>query len=159
VPRELAKVSLPDYVIEPPDILFVDALRLVPLPNQEIQPLDKLLVQFPSDPSGISDKDLDNLAKTGRLLSDIVPVDPGGTVYLGPRYGRVTVAGLVLEKARAAIEKRLKEITAKELVDAGKFAVELAESRAGQQIRGEHLVRQDGKVILGIYGSVRVSGM
>ncbi len=28
-----------------------------------------------------------------------------------------------------------------------------------QQIRGEHLVRQDGTVGLGIYGSVRVSGM
>jgi polysaccharide export outer membrane protein len=158
VPRELSKIALPDYVIEPPDILIIDALRLVPLPGQELQPLDKLLVQFPADPASINEKDLDNLGKTGRLLSDIVVVDPSGTVYLG-RYGRVSVAGLTLEKARAAVEKRLKEVTAKELVDLGKFTVELAESRAGQQIRGEHLVRQDGKVILGIYGSVRVSGM
>jgi polysaccharide export outer membrane protein len=159
VPRELEKVPLPDYIIEPPDILLLGALRLVPLPTQEIQPLDKLLIQFPSDPSAINEKDLDNLAKTNRVISDVLTVDPSGTVYLGPRYGRVTVAGLLLDKARAAVEKRLKEVTAKELVDAGKFAVELAESRAGQQISGEHLVRQDGKVVLGIYGSVRVSGL
>src|SRR5690349_10169611 len=31
VPRELEKASLPPYVIEPPDLLTVDALRLVPL--------------------------------------------------------------------------------------------------------------------------------
>ena len=30
--KELAKVSLPPYVIEPPDILLIDALRVVPKP-------------------------------------------------------------------------------------------------------------------------------
>jgi polysaccharide biosynthesis/export protein len=37
--------------------------------------------------------------------------------------------------------------------------VALAESRALQQIRGPHLVRPDGTVSLGIYGSVMVTGL
>ena len=36
--------------------------------------------------------------------------------------------------------------------------VAVAESRALQQIRGEHLVRTDGTVGLGVYGSVQVDG-
>jgi len=159
LPRELAKVPLPDYVIEAPDILLIDALRVVPLPGQEIQPLDRLLVQFPTDVAALNEKDLESLAKTGRIVGDIFPVEPDGTINLGARYGKVSVAGRVLDKAREAVETRLKEVTAKELVDLGKFAVSLAESRGGQQIRGEHLVRQDGKVTLGVYGSVRVAGM
>ena len=35
--KELAKVTLPAYVIEPPDILLVDALRVVPKPPFRIQ--------------------------------------------------------------------------------------------------------------------------
>src|SRR5262249_42111233 len=45
LPRELAKVSLPSYVIEPPDILQIDALRVVPLPPYRVEPLDGLLIQ------------------------------------------------------------------------------------------------------------------
>src|SRR5690348_12424847 len=45
VPRELAKVTLPTYVIEPPDILLVDALRVVPLPPYRIAPLDILFIE------------------------------------------------------------------------------------------------------------------
>jgi hypothetical protein len=38
--KELAKVSLPPYVIEPPDILLIDALRVVPKPPFRIQSFD-----------------------------------------------------------------------------------------------------------------------
>src|SRR5205085_11769261 len=159
LPRELCKTTLPDYVIEPPDILLIDALRVVPLPTQSIQPLDRLLIQFPSDPTTLTEKELTDLAQTGRIVGDIIPVEPDGTVNLGARYGKVRVAGMVLAKAREALEQRLKQVTARTLVEKGKVAVELAESRGTQQIRGEHLVRQDGKVGLGIYGSVRVAGL
>src|SRR5262245_59285495 len=47
-PRELTKVSLPDYVIEPPDILLIDAIRLVPLPPYKVEPLDALLITVPN---------------------------------------------------------------------------------------------------------------
>src|SRR5215475_9846390 len=44
VPTELKKVSLPPYVIEPPDILLIDALRIVPKEPFHIEPLDILQV-------------------------------------------------------------------------------------------------------------------
>jgi polysaccharide export outer membrane protein len=159
LPRELAKTSLPDYIIEPPDVLLIDAIRVVPLPSQTVQPLDKLLVQFPADPTALTEKDLDNLSRTGRIVSDIFPVEPDGTVNLGARYGKVRVAGMLFAKVKEAVQVRIEQVTAKTLVDTGKIAVELAESRGTQQIRGDHLVRQDGKVSLGIYGSVRVAGL
>src|SRR4051794_37837428 len=113
LPRELAKVSLPDYVIEPPDILLLNAVRVVPLPGQDARPLARLLVRFPVDPGARNEKDPANLVQTGRALGEIVPGEPRGTITLGPRYGKVLVAGLQLDQARAAIEKRLKEVTAK----------------------------------------------
>src|SRR3954467_14257798 len=45
VPTELNKVSLPPYVIEPPDILLIDALRVIPKQPFQIQPLDVLQVE------------------------------------------------------------------------------------------------------------------
>lgn len=38
-------------------------------------------------------------------------------------------------------------------------SVSLAQSRGSQQIRGDHLVRPDGTISLGLYGSVNVVGM
>ena len=42
--KELAKITLPPYVIEPPDILLIDALRVVPKPPFRIQSFDTLQV-------------------------------------------------------------------------------------------------------------------
>jgi polysaccharide export outer membrane protein len=142
VPRELEKVSHPPYVIETPDILLIDTLRVVPRPPYHIQPLDAILVQatnvLPAEP-----------------ISGAYGIEPEGTITLGPSYGSVIVAGLTLDEARQAIEKQLK--------DAGFTKVEvrvaMGQSRAGQQIRGEHLVRPDGTIGLGSYGNVYVSGM
>jgi len=44
VPRELAKVSLPPYVIEPPDILLIDVVKVVPKPPHFIGTFDVLSV-------------------------------------------------------------------------------------------------------------------
>src|SRR5262245_4035405 len=44
VARELEKTSLPRYVIEPPDILLIDALRVVPKDPFRIEPLDILYI-------------------------------------------------------------------------------------------------------------------
>ena len=32
MPRELMKTSLPDYTIEPPDVLLIDVVKVVPRP-------------------------------------------------------------------------------------------------------------------------------
>ena len=142
IPRELAKGSLPPYVIEPPDILLVDALRVIPQPPYRIEPLDILVLRVLGVPETAP-------------IQGLFSVDPDGTVQLGLEYGTVRLAGLTLEEARAAIEQRLRAVGLKE----PRAQVSLYQSRAVQQIRGEHLVRPDGTISLGLYGSAYVTGM
>ena len=47
MPSEKAKTMLPAYVIEPPDVLTIDGLRLIPRPPYRIEPLDVLLISVP----------------------------------------------------------------------------------------------------------------
>lgn len=141
LPRELKKVTLPPYVIEPPDILEINALRLVPLPPYRIEPLDQLVIQTPD-------------ALPADPISGIYNVEPDGRVNLGVSYGSVLIAGMTLDEARAAIEKHLKQF-----IKNPQTSVSLAQTRAQQQVQGPHLVRPDGTVGLGIYGSVYVTGM
>ncbi len=143
IPRELQKASLPAYVIEPPDVLLIDAIRVIPLPPYHIEPLDLLLIQV----SGI--------APGQPPIEGVFAVESSGNITLGIEYGSVHLAGLTTDQARAAIEKRLQTLGLKE----PKALVSLAQSRALQQIRGEHLVRPDGMISLGTYGTVYVSGM
>jgi polysaccharide export outer membrane protein len=141
VPRELAKVTLPTYVIEPPDILLVDALRVVPLPPYRIAPLDILFIEVTNLPEN--------------PIQGNVTVDSDGTISLGADYGKVILAGKTLDEAKAEIEKQLKQLKLKDF----KVTVLLTASHGLQQIRGEHLVHPDGVITLGNYGSVYVTGM
>ena len=43
-PAELSKISLPDYIIEPPDILLIEGIKVVPKAPYEIQPQDVLQI-------------------------------------------------------------------------------------------------------------------
>ncbi len=141
IPKELNKVALPDYIIEPPDVIQLDLLNAIPKPPYRIQPLDALAIRVPE-------------AFPDSPIAGVYPVDPDGTVNFGGSYGSVPVAGLTLEEAREAIEKHLSKTVKKATAD-----ISLAQGRAVQQVRGPHLVRPDGKVGLGNYGSVRVVGM
>ena len=93
-PQELHKTVLPTYVIEPPDVLTIEALRVVPHSPYHLRNLDLLAVQvqgtFPDVP-----------------INGIYVVEPPGFVKLGPRYGAVQVSGMTLEEAEAAIQKQL----------------------------------------------------
>jgi polysaccharide export outer membrane protein len=71
----------------------------------------------------------------------------------------VSVFGMTTDEARAAVEQQILKQTKKEVVEAGKVAVSLVASQALQQVLGFHLVRPDGTVGLGSYGSVFVTGM
>jgi polysaccharide export outer membrane protein len=141
LPRELQKTSLPEYVIEPPDILQLDTISVIPKPPYKIGPLDILLIQ--------AVKTLPNLP-----ISGLYGVQPDGRVNLGVPYGAVEVTGMTLEQATAAIEKHLEQF-----VKGPRVSVSLSQSRALQQIRGEHLVGQDGTINLGVYGSIHVAGL
>jgi polysaccharide biosynthesis/export protein len=133
---------LPTYFIEPPDVLLIDAVRIVPKPPYKVAPLDSLVIHatgvLPTDP-----------------VSGIYTVDPDGTINLGLNYRTVRVVGLTLEGVKDALEKHFKNLDYKD----PKVVVALAQTGALQQIRGDHLVRPDGTVGLGTYGNVYVTGM
>jgi polysaccharide export outer membrane protein len=141
MPRELQKVMMPTYTIEPPDILAIDAVRIVPRPPYRARSLDVLVINV-----------------TGTLpeapIGGAYTIEPGGTVQLGPAYGSIDVAGLTLDEIKAAIYGQLRN-TLKDPV----VSVSLGELAGKQQIAGQHLVSADGTVTLGSYGSVRVVGM
>jgi polysaccharide biosynthesis/export protein len=141
VPTELNMVSLPPYVVEPPDILLIDALRVIPKQPFLIQPLDVL--QLEADGT-----------RFDAPIRGLYLVEPGGMLNLGPGYGKVKVGGLSLEEAQNKVTEQLKRTLVNPQV-----SLTLNESGGQQQIAGEHLVGPDGTVNLGTYGSVYVAGM
>ena len=144
VPSELNKTTLQAYVIEPPDILLVEAVKLVPKAPYRIESLDVLQVSAVPE-SVLQDQPIN--ANLG--------VDPSGTIDLGPAYGRVNVSGLTLDGAIAAIERHLKAIGVAE----PQVSVTLVQSAGVQRISDEHLVTPDGTINLGTYGKVYVAGL
>jgi len=145
LPREFDMVSLPDYIIEPPDILRIEPIRFVPLPGYQIEPLDELVVVaqdvYPDAP-----------------INGNYPVDPEGRLHFGPKYkGGIAVAGLTIEQARTKILDQLRTL---EMIPRANLTIYLGRSaRLLQLTRGEHLVEPDGRVNLGSYGQVRVVGL
>ncbi|MFO0929125.1 MAG: polysaccharide biosynthesis/export family protein [Gemmataceae bacterium] len=141
VPTEKQKTSLPPYLIEPPDILLLDPIRMIPKPPYLVQPLDALLIRvaepLPNQP-----------------IDGTYTVTPDGTVNLGYSYGQIRVAGYTLEDVERVIRNHLGRV----LKDP-QIAVGLAQFRGVQQTRGEHLVRMDGTISLGSYGCVYVAGL
>lgn len=141
LPRELNKTVLPVYTIEPPDILVIDALHVVPRSPYNVRTSDILGIQV-----------------TGTLpdapIAGMFSVQPGGVVSLGAPYGAVKVTGMTVEQAQTAVEEHLKMHLQMPVV-----SVALVEMSGQQQIAGQHLVKSDGTVTLGSYGSVPVVGL
>jgi polysaccharide export outer membrane protein len=141
VPTEKDKSTLPTYIIEPPDILMIDAVKLVPKAPYHIEPLDVVQIQ-------VANPLID------QPIAGPYPVDPDGAVDLGPAYGKVLVEGQTMDEAQHTIETHLKSILRDPQV-----SVTLSQSSGQQQIAGEHLVAPDGMVNLGTYGLIYVAGM
>jgi len=141
VPNERQKSLLDEYVIESPDLLQIDLLYAVPLPPYKIQPLDVLLIAA----TGLPESD---------QIAGLYPVEPDGVVNFGGRAKSVKVVGMTLSDAKTAIQKHLEAV----FPNAKVVTVSVAEGRGVQLIRGQHLVRPDGSVSLGSYGSVVVAG-
>jgi hypothetical protein len=141
VPRELEMITLPDYIIEPPDVLLIDALKVIPKPPYRIEPLDVLQITV----DGTSQEN---------PINGLFAVDTGGMVQLGAAYGAVRLAGMTIEEATSAIDRHLRIV-----LTAPRVSVSLAQTAGQQQIVGEHMVGQDGTVNLGTYGTVYVTGM
>ena len=140
MPRELSKVALPEYVIEPPDVLLIEGVHVVPKAPYRLKTLDVLAIQVSGT---LPDAE----------ISGTYSVEPGGLVNLGVDYGSVRVSGMTVEEAEDAIVEHLRKYLSSPGV-----AVALAQMAASQQILGEFLVQPDGTITLGSYGSVSVVG-
>ena len=81
---------MPTYVIEPPDILAIDVVHVVPRPPYHLRAMDAIALQVQGVPADMP-------------ISGIYPIEPGGLVRLGPPYGAVRVAGMTVEEAEKAI--------------------------------------------------------
>jgi polysaccharide export outer membrane protein len=141
MPKELQKITMPAYRIEPPDILVINAIRISPRPPYFLQTGDVIEVQVEG-------------AFESRPIRGPFTLGPGGVVDLGSDYGVVTVGGMSVDQARAEIYRYLRQRLSAPVV-----SVTLLQMAAAQQITGEHLVAQDGMVTLGVYGRVYVAGL
>jgi protein involved in polysaccharide export with SLBB domain len=143
VPTEKDKSSLPPYRVEPPDILYIEALRTVPKPPYHIQAGDELsIVAVPAE-SGLDGPGF--------------VVDPEGRIDLGPTYqqaAKVHVGGLTTDEATL----RVREAVAT-MFNEPDISLTLVQSSALQPITGENLVSPDGTINLGTYGLVYVAGL
>lgn len=140
-PREIQMQSHPPYTVAPPDVLLLNVLRAVPKGPYRLEPLETLQI-------AVTDT-LPNQPIAGTYV-----ISPEGMINLGFAYGNVRVGGLSLDEAEAAIRKQLGGVLKTPNVTLG-----LLQFRGIQQIAGQHLVRPDGTISLGSYGSVYVSGM
>lgn len=140
MPRELQKTVLPEYVIEPPDILTIEGVHIVPKSPYSLRTLDVLNITVPG-------------AITGSPIEGPYPVEPGGVVNLGQPYGSVRVVGMTVEAAQEEITAHLEEYCKEP-----EASVSLAQLAAAQNIFGQFLVGPDGTITLGSYGQVSVVG-
>ena len=143
VPRELSMVSLPPYVIEPPDILIVDVVKVIPQSPHYLDSFDVLQIQVPFSQS------LPQSPITGFYV-----VDEEGKIDLSEPYGTVKVIGMTLEEARARIYEHLRHILTE-----FDMSISLAASNSAASVSGTHLVSLDGTINLGRYGKAYVAGL
>ncbi|HEV3301338.1 MAG TPA: polysaccharide biosynthesis/export family protein [Planctomycetaceae bacterium] len=163
VPRELQKAVIPDYRVEPPDVLLIEIAHNVRSPSEPIKTGEDLTIRadLPADTAGAAPNPNAGAAGlTGltdyHLINGFYRVQADGTVDLGPIYGSVRIAGMTSDGARSAIAQHLRTISG---IAEVKASVSYSDTSGRQVIAGEHLVRPDGQISLGVYGNVRVAGM
>src|SRR4029077_14813561 len=99
---------IPDYRVEPPDVLLVEIAHNVRSPNDPIKTGEDLTIRadLPAETTGAASNPNQTAAGlTGltdyHLINGFYRVQADGTVDLGPIFGSVRVAGLSLDAARA----------------------------------------------------------
>jgi polysaccharide biosynthesis/export protein len=140
LPRELAKVSLPTYRIEPPDTLQIEMLKLVPRPPYRIGIYDVLRVSVRGT---IRDQP----------INSYYLVEAEGIVSLGSPYGPVRVVGMTIAEATDEMTRQL-QLT----LQRPEVSILLIRSAGTQQLSGMYQVQPDGMVSLHGYGMVHVAG-
>jgi polysaccharide export outer membrane protein len=139
-PRELAMQPLALYRINPPDVLSIEMLKMVPPQPYHVAIYDVLQIRCAD-------------ALPEQPINDFFIVADDGSVHLGPAYGTVKVVGLTVDESQKAVAKKLKETLKRADV-----SVELAKTIGTQPVSGEYLVASDGRINLRKYGAILVSG-
>ena len=148
VPKETAKSSLPFYFLEPPDMINVEAIHLVPKAPYNLRTFDVLQIVVIGTPF---DDPIDGL----------FTIEPGGEIQLGSIYGSVRVVGMTVEEAQQAITWHLSgtDDNLRGSLINPVVTVRLARMGDMQRIAGNHTIGPDGYITLGSYGRVYVSGL
>lgn len=141
LPTEKDKSVHPAYMIEPPDVLLLEPVHLVPRPGYRLEPSDVLAIQVAEGSSS-------------RPISGRFHVRSDGTVHLGPTCGTVRVGGSTLAQAAETIRVHLSHVLREPQV-----AVGLAHFHGMEQLTGQRRVGSDGTIALGSYGNVSVTGL
>lgn len=157
-PHELCKAVLPTYTLEPPDILDLQGVRLVPNANYLLNSTDTVRIT-------VQRTSLDQLMP-GDVLSirapgapTLAPIDGSfliqnnGAVVLGGVYGAIEVVGESLQSARDKIQQKLQETL--KVPDVNVSLIE-----ATIPVQGEFTIGIEGKVAFGpVYGEVALAGL
>lgn len=165
-PRELDKMTLPAYRVEPPDILLVEAVTNIRPSDSPLKAGDTVTVRlqgglpidvkkdpelFPLEYQYELDREIENKIINGNYL-----IGADGKIDLGSAYGQVALEGLTLDQAREALFNHFEQNV--ELKNPA-FTLLLPDVAGKQAITGEHLIRPDGTISLGVYGNVYVAGL
>ena len=139
--QAVAQWQKQEYVIEPPDILLIEGVKLKPKMPYKINVYDVLRVKL--DGKNLKQK-----------IDDAYQVDADGNVNLGSPYGKIKVLDATIEE----VPDRIRAQLAKKFADIEVSTILLL-SDYGQQISGQHIVGPDGRVNLGFFGTVDVAGL
>ena len=140
-PRELAKVMMPRYVIEPPDILTIDAIRSIPKSPYRLRATDVLNIRVQGTPPEKAP------------INGQYPVDLRGPSILDRRMA-VEIGGLSVEASQRGRAPPFARRTwlSQPISFVGGLWGQPADRRPTPG-------RQDGTVTLGSYGSIVVAGL
>jgi len=148
LPKETAKISpLTEYDIGISDVLIVEAVRMVPKSPYLLQAFDGVSIRG----YGFEDEDYS--------IDMDCRIQPDGVIALPPPVGTIKVTGLTCEEVSELILKKISENSG--LIDTTLLGVSVSLLTVSglQPIAGEHTVGADGRINLGIYGSVHVKGL
>lgn len=112
VPRELSKIVLPPYVIEPPDVLLVQVMLPPTGTAVEYYRNETLRRDAAPDRPAVPDPKLSPISRpfVPQPIDGQHLVGPDGTIKLGI-YGSVNVAGLTREQAEDRIREFISQVT------------------------------------------------
>ncbi len=133
------KARFKAYVIQPPDVIQIEMLKLIPRPPYRLEVFDVLHIRA----NALPDQPID----------DNYMVEPEGTVNLGPTYGSVRVAGMTIDEIHTTLNKSLHQ-----WVKDPSVRVQLVRVSGAQPVTGQYLVGPDGTINLWKYGVVKIAG-